>query len=131
MLLLLGRVFLCIKRRNLLLKRLPGNNKICKPSLISCSCLHNNLWIKKIKKLTTNYPHFIYFPMQKSLKISPSKSSGYLTPRNSSKEDLTSLRSSAATSTSRSLDIFSIQALRSNKALLNKSRCLSLITNVC
>ena len=97
-------------------KRDSSIDKLCKPKPINCNHLLNNLWIKKTKKLSTNFPHFIYLPMQKSLKISPNNSSGYLTPRNSSKDDLTTLKSSAATSTSLSFEILSIQASRLDKA---------------
>ena len=122
MLLLLRRLFLFIKLSYPTPKRRATINKLCKLNPINCMSLLDNLWTKKTKNLTTNYPHFIYFPMQKSLKISPSKSSGYLIPKNSSNEDLTYLRSSAATSTSFSFEIFSIQASNEDRAALNKTR---------
>ena len=116
LLLLLREFFLLIKS----IRPFPISNssidKLCKPKLINCTHLLNNLWIKKTKKLNTNFPHFIYLPMQKSLKISPNNSSGYLTPKNSSKVALTILKSSAATSTSLSFEILSMQASRLDKA---------------
>ena len=116
MLLLLREVFVFIKQMRPFPKRDSSINKLCKPKPINCNQLLNNLWIKKTKKLNTNFPHFIYLPMQKSLKTSPNNSSGYLTPRNSSKDALTILKSSAATSTSLSFEILSIQASRLDKA---------------
>ena len=116
MLLLFRDFFLLIKKIYPFTKRDSSINKLCKPKLINCNHLLNNLWIKSTKKLSTNFPHLIYLPIQKSLKISPNKSSGYLTPRNSSKEDRTIFKSSAASSTSLSFEIFSIQALRFDKA---------------
>ena len=53
-----------------------------------------------------------------------------LLSKNSSKEDRTNLRSSAATSTSRSLDIFSIQESNKERAILNNERCRSLMMKV-
>ena len=87
------------------------------------------MWIKKTKILSTNYPHFIYFPMQKSLKISPSKSSGYLIPKNSSKEERINLKSSAATSTFWLLDILSMQDSSNDMAISLLESCIDKISN--